>query len=245
LLVEGTGRSLLNARIAPSTTFSQVSPKRLQILIIDDDGIKKKLILHVASTSILTELFEVLQDCVKYMVHKLVLQNKNVLISNEAPSWIAATSSLKVKEIGNHGAVMIQTEPGIWVSLGAANSFVILSGPENECINFKLCVQSKIDPSIYFLELDLGKTTWTSRLQGSDIIFRIFTNENECADFFFDLRNEGNENFIADVKSLSAEAHFIAEKLLEEQLRLAEVVRIRCFNNDKIIGKNGRKYERS
>jgi hypothetical protein len=226
LIAEGTERSLLNAKISPITIYSQVSAKRLQLTVTDKDGIRKKFIIQVSSEAVLTELMEELESSIQSSLKDLVEKNKDQLVIDELPFWIGVSDQypcLQVKELGLHSGIMIQNSCGNWIPFGAAQTFVVLAGSKNECNYYRLYLQSTINSSISFLELDMGTTSsWSTRMQGSDLILRVFRVDNIFTDYYFDLKT--CPDFASELKLLGQEAHFIQEKITEEEKRLAELV---------------------
>lgn len=196
-----------------------------------EDGTRKKFIIQVPSEMVLTELIEELESSIQYSLRAIFKKNRDQLVVEELPFWVGDSDDqflrLQVKELGHHSVIMIQISCGKWVSFGAAQSFVVFAGPRNECNYYRLYLQSTINSSISFLELDIGKTSsWSSRMQGTDLILRVFRNEGYI-DYYFDLKC--CPDFAADLKLLGQEAQFIQEKLVDEEKRQKELVRLLGF----------------
>ena len=230
-MAEGTERLLLNTEISPITIYSQVSAKRLQLTVKGEDGTRKKFIIQVPSEMVLIELIEELESSIQYSLRAIFEKNRDQLVLDALPFWVGDSDDqllrLQVKELGLHSGIMAQNSCGKWISFGAAQSFVVLAGPRNECNYYRLYLQSTINSSISFLELDIGKTSsWSSRMQGTDLILRVFRKE-AYTDYYFDLK--GCPDFAADLKLLGQEAQFIQEKLADEENRQQELVRLIDF----------------
>ncbi|KAJ3348667.1 hypothetical protein HDU91_006521, partial [Kappamyces sp. JEL0680] len=178
---EDSGRNLLRGTISASTVFTQVSPKRLQFVLVDFAGYPKKIIVQVASADTLSKICAILQTQQQNLLLHQYWEEAESLPVDKSLENTKAPLSFTTQECSAHTKLMVQAQNRNWIDFGPVDTFFVFISDPCDPKTFRWKVQSALNPALCFLELDLGNDGWSLRADGENaIMVRIFSGKSYC-----------------------------------------------------------------
>lgn len=187
LNLEGSGVSLLNATICPTTKCERDTPTRIQLHIINGSGIPSRYLIKISTPEETNALAGLLADTIKDSTIILHNQMKSSLIVQPAIEWMSAdhdkryNTGLYIKPISKNENCYIKNDNDTWTSVGPVSINLLLSGPaEDILVSTRLIISALCSRSLEFLNIELENERCSLRMEGPTLLLRVYYTDRTC-----------------------------------------------------------------